>query len=675
MGRIHPVSKEVAFTDAGRAFEAAWFGNDQVYQDARDIRVRVKPDGKVVPIEPQMGALAVRAGRFTWHTRLDTPGPTLSSSIAAMNGVAGFEGADAADADLSVTLDLGKVTARVWTSAGWVKDVPLPGGVAGEPWVDQTGRWLMATCFVAGAKKFTLVDLVTGATTFPTCLTPAGQWGPAGVMIGGVLWVVYGTDEFGLVIHPETDRTRRLILAPPPGPDGSGAYGVDVCLIDGTVEIIWFTFPSQFRRELQRASLPVADLNALPSVPVIVPPPPPPPAPVLPNGPMGPAEPVGTVVNVAADFFALDSRAWPRGNKAKGDTHGMDYQAVTHYGEACLWECKFDTDGRGRLGELLSIDMGPDGQPDPKGYIHWRADCSDAGDPGALNPDGTVKRPPREAFVDVPGDTRWLRNVMQVGRQFGLDVGDHILRKVRRRDGTLIREVGFNRETWIEALWRRYWMNPWGEVELLVYAYNNTGFRAGKGNGDPATWVERYWQARKRMPDGSWLVIAWGDWGSDQSSVVFAGGGTAFPNPPGVRSSFWHLGGQRFAPDLPPFRMPIAVPPVVLPPPVPPVEVPVTADQIATVLAGAFFDRICKHLGLPTGDGTQDAARPKVFTWILSKVRLIDDGYFAVFKRRCLGTPGDLEAFGSRVEWLLATKGTDAQFLKMLQDAYDRGDR
>lgn len=123
----------------------------------------------------------------------------------------------------------------------------------------------------------------------------------------------------------------------------------------------------------------------------------------------------------------------------------------------------------------------------------------------------------------------------------------------------------------------------------------------------------------------------------------------------------------------------VVLPPVIVVPPppvvIPSVGVPVTADQIASVLAGAYFDRVCLHLGLPIGDGTQTAARPNVVTWILSKVKVIDDGYWTVFKRRCLGAPGDYEAFGSRVEWLLATKGTDAQLVQMLRDAYDRGDR
>lgn len=345
--------------------------------------------------------------------------------------------------------------------------------------------------------------------------------------VNGEVWVVY--------LRAEDDRTiahpwdyRGLGFSVP-----SFGYGPEAFQDGAFLTLCWSIGAGERAGDIKDKTFNLAALEAIPSLPV-----------ARPIGPMSDPLPEGTWIDVA-EFFKLDEGCWPRGDKARGDTHGMDMQAVMHEGESCIWFAKFDKDGQGGQGELLSVDSGTDG------YIHWRADCSNAKD--VLNPDGTVKK---EAWVDLPSDTRWLRKRMQIGRRYGLDVGDHTLRIVRRKDGSLIEARGFNREMWIIAVWERFWCGAdFGECRVLRYGYNNTGYREG-GTGHPELYVETYYMAI--TADGR--IVGWGDWTYDQSSVVFDSGSAEFPDPPDIHSDFWHLGGQRFPPDLPSFPMPISIP-------------------------------------------------------------------------------------------------------------------
>lgn len=110
-----------------------------------------------------------------------------------------------------------------------------------------------------------------------------------------------------------------------------------------------------------------------------------------------------------------------------------------------------------------------------------------------------------------------------------------------------------------------------------------------------------------------------------------------------------------------------AVPgPVVLPPPPPPGEA-VTPEQIAQVFAGGFFEQVSTLLRLT---GTVEARRDQVHAWMLARVATIAGAYLTIFKRAC-----DLEGYGSRLRLFVEHGWTDAQLLRELQAAYDRGDR
>lgn len=292
--RIHPVTGQVAYDDSDRAGEAAWVGDARFFQWCRDVtqadgrvvevcsRVLVYPDGRRDVLLPDVGANACRGGRYGWLSRLDEPRPTLRSSAGGLDGVQGFEGAVAADSFVLAGLNLDKDVALVRGHRH--VDIPLPGGVFGDPWIDQTGTWLIATCFPG--PRLVLVSLETGEQRRPVCLTPEGHYTPACVVIDGQPWVIYHTDAFGLVIHPDQDPTRRLMLAPPPTRD-VGVFGVDACVIREDVHIRWGSGEGQHRSEERGARLALdvlralrpTELPGLPTVPPATPPAQPPSAP------------------------------------------------------------------------------------------------------------------------------------------------------------------------------------------------------------------------------------------------------------------------------------------------------------------------------------------------------------------------------------------------------------
>ena len=521
MARIHPNTGAVAFDDLGGSREVAWFDGRRLFQreygPEQWERVLVDAAGTAEVLQPRIGALGVRGGRLTWHTRLDIGGvPILSSPLRAMDGQVGFEGAVAAEADVSVTLDLEKQLARIW-EAGAVRSIALPGGVLHGPWLSQDGALLIAS--VTPGPSLALVHVPTGAITRPVCLTAANHYTPAVVTVGGLPWVLYHTDQHGLVIHPATDPTKRLVIAPTP------IYGVDACVINGAVEVVWFIGASEVRGEMQRASIPIADLLALPSVPVpvVVPPPPPPVEEAI--GPRSAPLPDGTWID-AASFFEYAPEFWPRGDTARGDSHGMDLQVLP---TGDLWLAKdFDDKSKGRQGEVLSIDAAPDG------FIHLRMDASNI------------------PTVDVwPADSRWLPKRMQIGRQFGFKSGIHQLEKRNRVGCALARpSQDFEKENWIIAVWPRFYCGAdLGECEVMRYAYNNTGWDEGQ-TGSPALWVETYYMARK-LVNGVMRCVGWFMWTSDPSSEVFKTGSPIFPAKSKPTSYFRHLGGRRFPPDVP----------------------------------------------------------------------------------------------------------------------------
>lgn len=104
------------------------------------------------------------------------------------------------------------------------------------------------------------------------------------------------------------------------------------------------------------------------------------------------------------------------------------------------------------------------------------------------------------------------------------------------------------------------------------------------------------------------------------------------------------------------------------PPPPPPPEDDVTDQEIAEVFAGAFFEDIAKLLAIT---GTVEQRRPKVHAWALQRISWISKAYIDIFKRAA-----DLEGYGSRLLlFLLKVIATETELRKVLQDAYNRGDR
>jgi len=270
MGRIHPITGTVAFDAQGCARSVAWYGEACLYQrlaadGAWELVTRAAaPNSPEVTVLPRRAALAVRAGRWAWHSRLDVGGvPTLASSLDVLNGVVGFEGAVAAVADVTVTLNLNKDVVTVWHRTGKGRTIALPGGVAGEPWVDQVGQWFVAQCFApAGETHLTLVNLDTGVLTTPQCLTPQNQWNPTCVTVAGTCYLVYGTDECGVVVHPALDASKWMRLAAAP------AFGLDVCLLPGgDTLVVWFTGAREAADELRSLRLRAVDLLNLPITP------------------------------------------------------------------------------------------------------------------------------------------------------------------------------------------------------------------------------------------------------------------------------------------------------------------------------------------------------------------------------------------------------------------------
>lgn len=100
--------------------------------------------------------------------------------------------------------------------------------------------------------------------------------------------------------------------------------------------------------------------------------------------------------------------------------------------------------------------------------------------------------------------------------------------------------------------------------------------------------------------------------------------------------------------------------------PTPP-EDDVTTEQIAQVIAGAYFEDISRFLVL--GDGPEASRRPAIHTWITQACADINQVYRDVFSREC-----DLEGYGSSVLALLRGASL-TEFRAAKQAAYDAGAR
>lgn len=325
----------------------------------------------------------------------------------------------------------------------------------------------------------------------------------------GVVWIGYHTNDDRFLLHPIGDASRGYIVA--------------TGLTFGTTATGGFV---GYSRNAAESAMVVEAIDwSQPLVSLA-------PVPAKPIGPEGPSLPHGTVVDLAP-FFVVDS-PWPRGDKARGDTHGMDMQLLPADDDLTTyrwWHAKFDKDGQGRAGELMSIDKAPDG------WIHLRADASNSG----------------AGYVDTWTDSRWLRKTMRVGETITIKCERVWYHPVT---GAELGRENYTKDMQLLNVWPKYWGGAdAGQGRCIEYRYN----------------VERY---REFIGDDG-RVWGWGDWDYTDPGT----GKVSY-------SRFWLKGGERFPVRLPNCPMPrrvIADPP---PPPIPPVPPMPTTD---TLKSGAIM--------------------------------------------------------------------------------------
>jgi len=555
--RQHYRHGRVAYDDAGASENAGWFGDSRIFQRcAGNVCDRViVPEGEtegeiITPRFGDIAANAVRAGRYAWHSRLDEPrsGPTLRFSTGPET-LPGFEGAVAANADVSVVLALDKRLVRVIKGGITVRTVQLPGGVFGDPWIDSTGTWLVAACFRAsGGPKLTLVNIQTGTVMAdPVCLTKANHYAAACVALGPDaedVFIAYLTDEFGLVIHPAYDPTRRRLLSP----KGAGVWGTDLCILEdapNAVSIVWANTGERGFGPERRESITIEDLRALPSVPVPAPvveppaPPPPPPPPMAkPFGATSAPSPKGLVVDVN-DYFIPEPRLTPR----DGTHYSHQHVVALPNGRILLYWVKFSpAEFKGQRGEVWMYE------PQQEMW-HLLGDWSNA-----------------TGFHGE--DTRWCPRYMRVGdvfqtTQHNLIERDRACREVGRRVHRLKMSIE-HYPSW-------YFGPHIGERPALVLTHDPTDGIPGAKRG-----IEKYVMPFNGGP---------ARWDYYRSDYVREDGGFS-ERARESRSDFYLVTGDPVVPDFPrclpepymaaPPPRPVdpPTPPPVDPPPPPPIDPP-----------------------------------------------------------------------------------------------------
>jgi len=560
--RQHYRHGRVAYDAAGASANVAWFGDSRIFQRcAGNVCDRViVPEGEtegeiITPRFGDIAANAVRAGRYTWHSRLDEPrsGPTLRFSTGPET-LPGFEGAVAANADVSVVLALDKRLVRVIKGGITVRTVQLPGGVFGDPWIDSTGTWLVASCFRDDdTLQLALVNLQTGTVMAdPVCLTKANHYAAACVALGPDaedVYVAYFTDEFGLVIHPAYDPTRRRLLSP----RGAGVWGTDLCILEdapNAVSIVWANTGERGYGPERRESITIEDLRALPSVPVPAPVVEPPAPPAQPIGPLGPSLPAGTVTNAVAAVFDFDPKSFPRGVRAKGDSHELDI--IVTGDQATIM--KF---ARAKNYEIAART--------PWGVDHLEDASNDA-------------------FTQTFTLTHWWPKEMKVGYEHAYRTGPHEAIFMDRAGCRVTARVPFAEEMWCLASWPKFWCGPdLGVCHVDCYVYDPTD--GVHSSPDGIRGIELFFYAR----GFSWFLWHYHDaakvWASGRPVFDVLGRGTIVIEKDGreARSLFCRIGGTRVLPqyttcqttptiDQPPVDPP--APPRVDPPPPPPIDPP-----------------------------------------------------------------------------------------------------
>lgn len=476
--------------------------------------------GDTQPFNPQ-GANQWFARDGQWVRRLDGASPQL---IGSATWLSNYPNAYAGDVDYDGTI-LILSPDKLTMIAG---DVSVRrSDVQGDT------RLIMGLLCYTSLGVVKVYDLWNGAWLETEQVGPGASWAMAWRDALGTVWLSYQTDAHGGVIHRISDASVGYKYGTPeqiyfPEVDFHGAGG----------RMGWSYNAGQFPRDWRFS--PVIATWGENMVPLELPPVPVEP-PIMATGPF---EPEGTPIDVSA-LFAHNDQFWPRGDKSRGDDHGMDMQMLS---SGDIWYAKFDDDGQGKLGEVLRVE----GE-----YVHLRMDASNL------------------ATVDVwPGDSRWLRTSMKIGRQYGLSTGIHQLEKRKRSDCSLVRpSQDFQKENWIISRQMMFCGSDLGECRVTRYAYNNTGWKEGQ-TGSPDLWVETYYMGEQWRVD-TWVSVGWLGWTADPSSVVFKTGTAIWPAVSALTKWFARLGGKRYPPSVPSCMPPVAFPPEV------PVSVPMPDACVA----------------------------------------------------------------------------------------------
>jgi hypothetical protein len=481
-------------------------------------RMVEKVNGTYVPVldstgKPlENGCNALAAGNGRWMRRFDAAAVKLSGSQAwtpADGRVGDISGEWActvsADARTLFTWKDGALVSQRGRGA-YFDEVRIKSGLMA--WSETPGPVIRA------------VDLETGKPLEVQQLGPQA-YTPIVFRQNGAIWVVYQCDAMGGLCHRIDDNSKGYRFGIPAQGKTPNIYNPDVWLHDNGegCTIGWSTDPGEFAQ----GALVITVLGEA-MVPLALP------APSRPIGLIGNGSPLpeGTWVDVHR-FFEHTPEFWPRGGgavaAAKGDTHKLDMQLVTHNGLPCFWHNKFEINGE--LGELLCVDGNKD--------IHLLADCSD------------------QNVIDIWSHSLWLKGRMQIGRQHGFVV-DCRLSKRRRSDGSEIRSEDFSKEMWLHAVYQSWWGgDDLGECLALVYVYNNTGIRAGQTGTNPENYVEYYVELIQKSTG---KCAGWAAWASERSTVVFATTSDytlSALTSPAKFTKFYHLGGRRFTPQIPAF--------------------------------------------------------------------------------------------------------------------------
>lgn len=261
---------------------------------------------------------------------------------------------------------------------------------------------------------------------------PCDQW-PKGYAataldVDGVIWVLYQTDAYGLVLHTSTDRTRGYIFGRP-----QSIYNPDIIqLPNGDVRVGWSVDPGEFNVQTTDIRLGLNMVNiggVVPPAPTPIPPQPPTPMPPTPT-PTPPPMPQNDILR--ADEFLYPDDMLTSSNGAYVLRYQLDGNVVLYRtrDDKALWATNtsgdpdgfflMQTDGNAVLyaGGEPAWASGTEGAPgaylivqndgnvvvyDATGMPLWATNTAGGGAPTPLPPvPGPTPQPPSPPVPPLP---------------------------------------------------------------------------------------------------------------------------------------------------------------------------------------------------------------------------------------------------------------------------------